>query len=43
MTHVPPSSAVRSRIEVGAVGFLGVTLALLRTSDEEFDLPPVGR
>jgi hypothetical protein len=27
---------------VGAVGFLGVTLALLRTSNDEFDLPPAG-
>ena len=44
-THifVPGSAGKGLGLLVGAVGFLGVTLALLRTSDEEFDLPPVGR
>ena len=44
-THifVPGPAGKGLGLLVGAVGFLGVTLALLRTSDEEFDLPPVGR
>lgn len=44
-THifVPGPAGTGLGLLVGAVGFLGVTLALLRTSDEEFDLPPVGR
>ncbi len=28
---------------VGAVGFVGVSRALLRMRDDEFDVPPAGR
>jgi hypothetical protein len=44
-THifVPSSAGKGLGLLVGAVGFLGVTLALLRMSDEKFDLPPIGR
>ena len=41
-THIfiPDHVAKGVGLLVGAVGFLGVTRALLRTPDDEFDLPP---
>ncbi|GII58429.1 hypothetical protein Pth03_68180 [Planotetraspora thailandica] len=38
-----PGQAAAAGLVVGAVGFAGASLALLRMRNDEFDLPPAGR